>query len=867
MAVRRLEKRMTYDSKGRKADMAPLVIEATRNPSTSDFAAIGTTWVNTSTATIYGLAKIASGVATWTTSPAAGVGIFASVQVTTGDLDVDAGAGTTTINSGTINFSNGAATTTMAGALTVAGVTTLNGDIDITSASEFDIIVNGGHDPAILLETDGAVTETIQIINTQGTAADAIELRGVAGDILINTTNSTDAAAIALTSNAGGIIITAVEPAIIRSSANGASAVIAEATIGGVDILASGAAAGEDINIISTGSSINVTATEADAAAIVINASGGGVDITAATNDVDISATTAGVNISSAEAAATAITLDASDAAGGITVSAGTGGILIGNQIDCTTIDVGDLAPTAARTITIGGGTVVTAAVTDTIDIAPDGATTNANSIKAVNVNTGVVAVGESLTYIATGAVTSGTHTVCIQTGAVTAGTVTANLSTGTGTKAVNVGNADALTTINLDGTTNINDDINAATQINSGTSTGAVAIGNAAAGAISADTAAGISLDAATASNFTVTGAADLTLESTLGGVDITSGLAAADAIVLNASDAAGGIDVDCGSAGFICTIANGPLTATSGTGQVDISADATANTVNVGTGAGIKAVTVGSDNTSSITSIDCGTLGLTLGTSANEHTTSIGSATTASAVAVYSGTGIASFGGNATDHTTIVGSVTGTAATTVQGGTGALNITSTAGTMNLNAGAGVISISNDAAATLVAIGTGAGVKTVTVGSTNTTSSTTIQSGDGDVDLISTNNILIAATDEISLDSATIDLNATGGAVSMTPGTATVAGVALTLNARVGVCIFTGQTTAAGADLDLDITNSFATVGVGVMATVSNIGTNDSDITVEGVNTQTVGHLIFHCINSGPAALNGNVVVTFWII
>jgi len=171
-------------------------------------------------------------------------------------------------------------------------------------------------------------------------------------------------------------------------------------------------------------------------------------------------------------------------------MSAGTGGLLLGNQADCTTIDVGDFAPTANRTITVGGGTVITAATTDTIDIGPDGATTNANSIKTVNVNTGVVAVGEVLTNIASGAVTSGTQTVSIQTGNVTAGTVKTDIATGTGTQTVNIGNADGLTTVNIDAITLINDSIDVATSINTGTSTGAVTIGNAAAGNIGIDTA-----------------------------------------------------------------------------------------------------------------------------------------------------------------------------------------------------------------------------------------------------------------------------------------------------------------------------------------------------------------------------------------
>lgn len=111
-------------------------------------------------------------------------------------------------------------------------------------------------------------------------------------------------------------------------------------------------------------------------------------------------------------------------------------------------------------------------------------------------------------------------------------------------------------TALNL-GTDNSGDAVNialgtAARAVSIATSAAAhtVAIGNASAGAITVDTAAGISLDSATASNFTVTGAsADLTLSSSGGSVNITASEAAADAIVMNASDAAGGINITAGT------------------------------------------------------------------------------------------------------------------------------------------------------------------------------------------------------------------------------------------------------------------------------------------------------------------------------
>jgi len=782
-----------------------------------------------------------------------GINALASVYIHSDDGGITLDSGIASADAIVINASN-----VVGGIYMTSGsgdfVVDTGGSASIAAADASNFTVTGASLDLTLASVGGSV-----VVTADEAVATAIQLTASAG-----------AGGVTVAAGTGGFIVGATNGPITMESGTGAIDIGADAaahivTLGNQNttsqtIIHSGTG---DINL----NSMDAITLDATGAFSIDSATTSNVTVTGASEDLQLYSVGGAVLIDGSEAIATAISLDASDAAGGVTIAAGTGGLLFGNQADCTTIDLGDFAPTAGRIITIGGGTVITAAVTDLIDIAPDGATTNANSIKQVNVNTGVVAVGESLTYIATGAVTSGTHTVGIQTGNVTAGTVVTNVSTGTGTKTVNAGNADGLTTVNIDAITLINNDINVNTSINTGTSTGVVAIGNAAAGAMSVDTAAGISLDAATASNFTVTGAADLTLQSTLGGVDIISGLAAADAIVLNASDAAGGIDLDCGSAGFIATIANGPLTVTTGTGQVDISADATANTVNIATGAGIKTLTMGSDNTTSITTIDCGTAGMSLGTTANAHTTTVGSATGAASVVCQSGTGAAEFGANATDHTTTLGSVTGTSATTLQGGTGALNVTSTSGTMTLNAGVGTINVSNDASAATLNIGTGAAAKAVTLGSVDTTSSVLIQSGSGDVSVTSTDDITLGATGDLSLDGATVDLNATGGALSATPATGNVAGVALTIDARVFVATFTGQTTGAAADVDLDITNSFASAGCGVFVTVSNQGTNDADIMLEGCNTQTAGHIILHCQNVGAAALNGNITVTGWII
>lgn len=181
---------------------------------------------------------------------------------------------------------------------------------------------------------------------------------------------------------------------------------------------------------------------------------------TAAGLDLNLSGVGCAVNINSTEAQNDAIHINASAANGGVQIHAGTGGILIGDEADTTGITIGNIAPTASRNIVIGSGQIVTAAVTDSIRIAGDGAGVNANSIKSLELNNGAVDVGQVLTQVACGACTSGTHTTSIATGNRAAGAMTCNIMTGTGTKALNIGNADGLTTTTVNGPVNITGDV-----------------------------------------------------------------------------------------------------------------------------------------------------------------------------------------------------------------------------------------------------------------------------------------------------------------------------------------------------------------------------------------------------------------------
>jgi hypothetical protein len=159
----------------------------------------------------------------------------------------------------------------------------------------------------------------------------------------------------------------------------------------------------------------------------------------------------------------------------------------------------------------------------------------------------------------------------------------------------------------------------------------------------------------------------------------------------------------------------ANSQIILNAGTNGVNISSDASAATINVGTGGAVKTVVVGSTNS--------------------------------------------------------------TSATTVRSGTGALNVTSTNGALTINSGTGAWGLSTDASATTISLGTGAAAKTLTLGSSNTTSSTTIQAGSGNIVLSQSGTAFTAGaivTDSSgnvsSVNNATVGYVLTGNGSSTAP-------------------------------------------------------------------------------------------------
>lgn len=544
---------------GIKETNPPELILQNRAPTALDIHYdIGDIWVNEVALISYQLMSKATGAAVW------GV-------ITPGASDVD----------------------------TINGLAPVLGDILIAGGTNLTD-VNAGNtvtlnlDPAITLAT--SVTSPLYT-STAGTDlqlnapvgfSTVTQLGDAAGATRFSVTDSTGAEVWGVDSNGGvtasaGLVVAGVLTQTTGAVNIGMDNLGSAINIGGGNVIkALAIGGGAAAHTIAIGGAAAGAITVDSAAGISLDAAtASNFTVTGAGLDLTLRSAGGSVNVTATQAAADAILIESSDAAGGVQIKAGTGGIAVGDEADTSAITVGNIAPTATRNVSISSGTVVTAAVTDTLNLGVGGATTNANSIKTVNVNTGGVAVGEVLTNIASGAVTSGTHTTSIATGNRAAGTMATNVMTGSGTKTFNLGNADALTTCNIDAITLINDSVNAATSINTGTSTGTVTIGNGLCGAI-----------------------------GVVGGAAVT-----VDAV--------------------------GVLELNSSTGVIGIGNDAVAQNINLGTGAAARTVTIGNGSGATSVVVNSGTGAASFGANATVHTTTIGSTTGASATVINSGTG----------------------------------------------------------------------------------------------------------------------------------------------------------------------------------------------------------------------------------
>jgi len=500
MAVRQGQLQYVYGIGDNLLQMPPLPIVAARDPRSTDFAQPGTIWINSTDDTIWMLATITANSANWQTSPASGVGIFTSVQVTTGDLDVD--AGDVNITLGNLNVDAG--DTTLAGALTVSGTATFNGDIDFSSAALIDFTSTLDAAPSILLEANGGTSEQVKLYSNQGTSVSSIYLLSDVGGLTLRATGLASADAINLEAPLGGIDMDAALQINIASSRNTADAIVLSASAGGIDILAAGAA-GEDIDVVNTAGSVNIIGGEAAGDAVVINAidAAGGITIGAGTGGIVAGAVNGSVIVTSG----TGLFALSADAA------ATTVNIATGAAVKTTTL--GSTNTTSTTTVRSGtGGTLITSTDEVLIDCA---------GVLELNSSAGVIGIGNDAVA----------QNINIGTGAaarvVTIGNVTGAsqvvLNSGTAGVAINTTGAGDVVVTSADTVL-----IDGAGVVELNSSAGAISIGNdAVAQAINVGTGAA----ARTITVGNVTGATAVNVNSGTGGINLSSaGIFTLDAV-----------------------------------------------------------------------------------------------------------------------------------------------------------------------------------------------------------------------------------------------------------------------------------------------------------------------------------------------
>src|SRR3989344_6103350 len=215
----------------------------------------------------------------------------------------------------------------------------------------------------------GATTAKSLILISDEDTTDAINIDATAGGIDIDAVGAAGQD-IVITNTGGSIGLSATEAI--------ADAINIDATAGGIAIDAVGGAA-LDIIITNTGGSIGLSATEDATDAINIDATAGGIDIDAvgaAGLDIVLTNTGGSVSLVATEAAADAIVLNASTAAGGIDITSnadiditttGEAGedITITNTGGSVNINSTENAA-AAITLLSNGGTAETITITNT---------------------------------------------------------------------------------------------------------------------------------------------------------------------------------------------------------------------------------------------------------------------------------------------------------------------------------------------------------------------------------------------------------------------------------------------------------------------------------------------------------------------
>lgn len=446
-----------------------------------------------------------------------------------------------------LNSSGGAILTATGAAGKDITLTCTSGSINLTAGEAIassTVFTNNGTQFVIT----GAAGRDFSVVNTGGSitmsatendaGAIAITANGGASEkITLTSSQGTGDASVGLISTAGGVTLSggkAAATAINFTTSNAAGGITMTAGTGGI--------------LPSTTGKFTVISTDNAAQAIELHANGGTSETirlradqgTAATS-LDFLSDVGGITLNAGLGSASAINITSSAVGGGWTLNSGTAGVTLTNTGKIS------LAAAAASDITVTGAFNLTLASTLGRVITTSGiAAANAITLTASNAAGGF-------------ALTSGTGGVTLtNTGVLSlAGSGASNITIATGDFSI----IDTASSIIL----NAGEAVADAIQLVASNVAGGIDV-QAGTGGFDLDTTGAISLDSALASNLTVTGAADLTLQSTAGAVNVISDEANADSI--NVTSAGGMNIVATGAAAkdIIVTNTNGSITLTAG-------------------------------------------------------------------------------------------------------------------------------------------------------------------------------------------------------------------------------------------------------------------------------------------------------------
>lgn len=427
--------------------------------------------------------------------------------------------------------------------------------------------------------TTGAATQDITLSNTGGSitlvatenAAQNIYLHangGASETIELRADQGTGDASVALTSDVGGITLTTGKDgaACMYLHANGGTSET-------IKIHSDQGTAANSLDLVSDVGGCTVTTGLNNANSIYLHANAGTSetinirsDQGTGTASVGLLSDVGGITLNAGLAAANSITLEANSAGGGgIDVNVGSAGMTI------DTTGALSLDAAGASNFSTSSGDLSLIASTNSVVITGAEA-----AVDAVQVNASNAAGGIDINAGTGGITVDSTGAISIDAaGASNFSTSSGDLSLIASTNSVVITGAEAAVD---------------AVQINASNAAGGIDI-NAGTGGITVDTTDAISLDSVAASNFTVTGAADLTLQSTAGAVNVISGEANADSI--NVTSAGGMNIVATGAAAkdVILTCTSGSMTLTAGenvTDAMNITASGAASRVNISAGTG---------------------------------------------------------------------------------------------------------------------------------------------------------------------------------------------------------------------------------------------------------------------------------------